>query len=1042
MIDRALDAVGEHQQTWTRSDLMWAISNALPADLGVDAGEERQLLDQLTDRALAEAIPTKPEEDTADLPDEFRLANGKSSYQAPGSAKYTAPGQVTAERIMRESAVRTGAATITLGQANAVIARYAENGVELGADQKAAVHGVCTSGAFVEVLAAAAGTGKSVTVGAIAEAWAADGRRTVGLAPSQVAADVLAEERVTTWNLARWRGAQQRLDEGRAQDDDEQLRLRAGDLVVVDEAGMAATEDLAEVARRCEKAGAKMLLVGDQRQLAAVGPGGAMADLGARAASYELTEVRRFRVPWEGEASLRLRDGDRVAIEQYDKHGRLHEAGTPEEAEQAAERAWLADTIAGRTALLLVGSNEQAARASARLRAELVRLGRVSEQGVALGRDGTTAGVGDLVQARRNAWGLRGWEGNERVPINRETYRVVGVRDDGGLQVAKVIGRTDTGGDELAAPIALPRDYVDQHLSLAYASTVHAAQGRTVDTSHTVVAPSSDAASVYVGLTRGREGNDAWIVTRPLPSDAPVGAAQEVEPRPGRAVLEEVLERAEDQRGALAEQEQAAEDAASVRTNIDRLVDGISTLTAGRWSGLFDRLAAAGTITEEQRRELAADRAMGSVERLLRLAEVAGHDPGDALRQVLEGKTLAGANSPAQVLHKRLRDSLGELGAKISSFRDLIPAAVPEKARGYLERLADSGDDRRRELGARVAAEAPRWAVETLGAVPEDPVARAEWEHRAGWAAADRELDDYDSDVYPLGPAPPPGLPEKRAVWWTAHDELGLPDVGPEEESLSDGRLRTRVAAYMRERIWAPRYVADELAATNDAAAARRADAELWAAHADTLTDPGEAQRLRDDAAAARAEAEQLVERAAQLEEADKARARWYAHTAVTRERALRAKATLERRGIDVERPADETTAREWLAAERAAREREDAHRPIHDTDLAAEETVDAAPAPGDGPVVETAVLDIRDVAVPDETEFADADPRRRVPEQHETTVAVARAQEAVAEIDARHDADRTGEADIEAEQIAWWATAGEHDPDSDDADEHVMSGG
>jgi hypothetical protein len=1042
VIDRALAEVGRHQQTWTRSDLMWAVSNALPARLGVDGGEVRELLDRLTDLALSEAIPTRPEETAEDLPAVFRVADGRSAYQAPGAAKYTAPGQVTAERILRENAVRTGAPAISLDAANAAIARYAENEHELGADQAAALRGVCTSGAYVEVLAAAAGAGKSWTVGAISEVWGAHGHRTVGLAPSQVAADVLADEGVTAWNLARWRGAQQRIDEGRVQDDDEQLRLRAGDLVVVDEAGMAATEDLAEVARRCERAGAKMLLVGDKRQLAAVGPGGAMADLGARAASYELTEVRRFRAPWEGEASLRLRDGDRVAIEQYDKHGRLHEVGTPEEAEQAAERAWLADTISGRTALLLVGSNEQAARASARLRAELVRLGKVAEHGVPLGRDGTTAGVGDLVQARRNAWDLRGWEGNERAAINRETYRVVGIRDDGGLQVAKVLGRTDTGEDELATPIALPRDYVEQHLSLAYASTVHAAQGRTVDTAHTVVAPSSDAASVYVGLTRGREGNDAWIVTRPLPADAPVGAAQEVKPRPGRAVLEEVLERAEEQRGALAEQEQTAEEAASVRTNIDRLVDGINVLTAGRWSGLFDRLAAAGTITEEQRRELAADRSMGSVERLLRHAEVAGHDPTDTLRQVLDGRTLAGAHSPAQVLHKRLRDSLGELTAKIGSFRDLIPAVVPEQVRGYLERLADSGDDRRRELGARIAAEAPQWAVETLGAVPDDPVARAEWEHRAGWAAAHRELDDHASDLDPLGSAPPAGLPEKRAVWWTAHDELGLPDVGPEEESLSDGRLRTRVAAYLRERVWAPRYVADELAATNQAAAARRADAELWAARADTLDDPAEAQRLRDDAAAARAEAEQLAERAAQLEEADKARARWYAHTAGTRERALRAKATLERRGIDVERPEDETTAREWLAAERTAREREDAHRPIHETDLAVEETVDDAPASGDGPVVETAVPDIRDVAVPDGTEFADADPRRRVPDEHETTVAVVQAREAVAEIDARHHSDRTREADLEAEQIAWWATAGEHDPDSDGADEHVMSGG
>ena len=86
------------------------------------------------------------------------------------------------------------------------------------------------------------------------------------------------------------------------------------------------------------------------------------------------------------------------------------EGGTAEQAETAAGRAWLADTLAGRESLLLVSSNAAAARASAALRADLIALGRVVESGVALGRDGwqgTVAGVGDLVQARRNGWELK-----------------------------------------------------------------------------------------------------------------------------------------------------------------------------------------------------------------------------------------------------------------------------------------------------------------------------------------------------------------------------------------------------------------------------------------------------------------------------------------------------------------------------------------------------------------------------------------------------------------------------------------------------------
>ena len=82
-----------------------------------------------------------------------------------------------------------------------------------------------------------------------------------------------------------------------------------------------------------------------------------------------------------GPESLRLRDGDTTVVDEYAKHGRLVDAGSVEQAEQAAARAWLADTLAGRGTLLVVGTNAAAAGVSTQLRAELVRLGRVHEAG-------------------------------------------------------------------------------------------------------------------------------------------------------------------------------------------------------------------------------------------------------------------------------------------------------------------------------------------------------------------------------------------------------------------------------------------------------------------------------------------------------------------------------------------------------------------------------------------------------------------------------------------------------------------------------------
>jgi len=1021
IVERAVAAVGDARQSWSRHDVLRYLSEALPGHLDLDPHEVRELLEALADRALKEVVLLGGAEPTEGLPAHLVLADGRSAYQDPSGARYATRGQLAADQVLRQAAVRRGAAALTEAEAAAVVARFAESGRELGADQAAALRGVLTSGAAVEVLSAAAGTGKSFTVGALREAWETSGRRVFGLAPSQVAAHVLTEEGLTARNVTDWLGAQRRLNEHRSGEADEGLRLHTGDLVVVDEAGMTSTPDLVAVHERCQAAGAKLLLVGDPRQLAAVGPGGTLADLGEHGIRYELAEVRRFTADWERHASLGLRDGDPAALETYQRHGRLIDGGTAEQTEAAAGRAWLADTLAGRESLLLVSSNEAAARVSAELRAQLVTLGHVTEQGVPLGRQGTVAGVGDLVQARRNGWELKGWEGNTRAPINRECYRVTAIREDGGLTVAPVHGRDQAGGEVLGAPLHLPAAYVAEDLTLGYASTVHAAQGRTVDTAHAVIGAGTDAAAAYVALTRGRERNTAWAVTRAVPEDAPTGQTHEVAPRTARAVLADVLDadrpqRAAPERSALAEQEHQAEAAQSMQKHLDRLGAEVADATAGRTGAWLDRLTAVGVLRDDQRVALAADEAYGSLERLLRTAELAGHDPAEVLENALCARPLDGAKSPARVVHGRIATELrGTLTPRLTSYADLIPAQLPDDTHARLQRLADGADDRRRELGERTAVDAPQWAREALGPVPDETVARAEWEHAAGWAAAHRELSGHTDEADPLGAAPPAGLAEQHAAWRAAHDALHLPETGGDEDELTDGQLRIRVRAMEREETWAPRYVGDELDVAEQAAQRHAADAQVWAARVDTAQDPAEARRLRAAAAAAQAEADALAECVADLDTADTARARWYAATAATRDTAARARGALEARGIDPDDPREQITAAEWLAAHRAEQAAEDAHRQVHDdADLhdPAREADRAATLATEWPQLETAIPDVRDVSQPDAAEHTDPQQPHRVPTVDETAEAVTKAQTALAEIAARRDADAAREAE------------------------------
>ncbi len=1024
---------------------MRAVVAALPDNLGgLDADDVRALVESLTDTALNAGegelaggatslygATSLTYDMDAPVPDELRLGDGRSAYQPPAGRLYATVGQLAAERALREATVKRGRAAVSAEAAAEAIARYTEaTGVELGADQAAAVRGVLTSGAAVEVLVGPAGTGKSCTIGALAAAWTDQATwgegsqppRVVGLAASQIAADVLAGEGLTAANVARWLAAQQRLEAGRGSREDEAWRLRAGDLVVVDEASMADTTAIARIYRYVDAAGGKLLLTGDHRQLTAVGAGGAFDLVVREAVTYELAEVRRFAATWERDASLRLRDGDLSAVRDYDRHGRLIDAGTVEQAAAAARRAWLADTLAGRRSLLLVDTNEQAAQVAAEARADLVRLNRVGDDvTVPLERDGNRAGVGDLVQARLLAPHLRGYEGNTAGPVNREYYRVTATRPDGGLIVAPIVG-TGPDGERLGAAMVLPGSYVREHVVLGYASTVHSAQGLTVDTSHTVLTPWSSAASAYVALTRGRECNTAYVATLTAPPDAPAGEVHQAERRSPAALLADVIESTEPDPAALTAAEESAAAARSLATIGARLADAGEMLAHARHAALFDRLTEAGLISTDQRQALAADPAAPALSQLLRNAELAGHDSERVLADVLTGRSLDGARSVAQVLHHRLSEHLdGQLTPRGDTFADRLPPTTSPTWSRYLQRLADLADDRRRELGAQVAEQTPQWAVEALGPVPADPVAREEWEHRAGIVAAYREWVGWDDPAQPIGPAPRLGAVEARASWHAAWRALGRPEATAEEAELSNGALRVRVRAWEREQTWALAWVGDDLAATAQAAARYRQDAEIARARAAAATSKAERAAAQQEADHATAMADILTEQQRRLELVATARAAWYAHTAATREAAHRARAELARRGVAIEDPPDAVTAEQWLAFQAEAVRAEDPHRRITPQDLAGDydahrdylntldEARQAEPAarmtPERSPTTPTAAL-------PD-----------GIPTLAETAAQVLRAQEALLRLADRVDLDARRRVEEEADlanQLAW----------------------
>jgi hypothetical protein len=919
VVAEAVAACQLSRAAFSRSELVRQVLLALPDNLPTVRVAE--IAETLADQALSapgQLVQVTGAQPTRTVPRELQLASGASAYAAPGGIRYATHGHLVAEQALRRASVERGRREADVHEVERWLTKSAP-GQSLGPDQAAAVRGLMTSGAALSVLVGPAGTGKSHTVGALSEGWSKlTGGRVFGLATSQIATEVLAEDGVTARNISQWLILQARLaQDGQARPVDRQFQLTADDLVVVDEASMVDTVQLERIRAHVDQAGARLILTGDPRQLAAVGAGGAMEMLADGVAeTYTLAEVRRFNNAWEREASLRLRDGDQDVIHEYDRRGRIMTTSTRENAGAQAARAYLGDSLSGKASIVVVPTNAEAASISAHIRDELVQLGRVQAEGTILGLDGNVCGVGDLVQTRRNNWSLG--------VINRRRYVVEEIRESGEM-VVRVDGTTELR--------TLPASYVDRHLTLGYASTAHSAQGITVDTSHAVVSEQLGAEGLYVAMTRGREANTAWVITQPEVADEETGATHARERRSANAVIADVLDQeTELERAALVQRAEDLRRAGSMYTihaQYEEAMRFVNRIRTDRW---LDRLAAEDVVSEDERLALASDQATDQLSRLLRAAELAGHSPTLVLREAVTEQHLDNAQSIAQVLQYRITQQLGSMRPTEDQLGDSQPVDVPEHWQQHLDELSEAAAGRRRQLGAEAAGAPEDWALEALGAVPDDLIARAEWEHRAGIVAAYREAHPSDhEDGVVIGPAPGTSTPEKRAAWYAAWTALGRPEASAEETNLSEGALRVRVKAWQREQQWAPPSVNAEMRATGQNRARYEQEAAILRARADATRDQDERDRLTEEAAGREALAETMQEVEAGLAAVAEERAAWYIETAATREAAERAQAALSLRGRDIGGEDDRLTTEEWLAAHDAAVRAEEAARDRHE---------------------------------------------------------------------------------------------------------------
>jgi len=510
-----LTRLGAARSAWNQADLRGEVEQLIArAGVVADPAVRAGLAEDVTARAATGCVALLDR----DIPEHVR--------------GWSSPAVIAAEADLSGRLAVRGAIGARDASPEQVAAAAAAVGAVLDPAQEQAAAALAGDHPLV-LITGAAGAGKTTTLATARTALEQDGHQLVVVTPTLKAARTARAETGARAGSAAWlahqhgwrwdpAGAWSRLQPGQVDPGGGRAYtgptggavLTAGDLLVVDEAGMADQDTARALLTIADQHGVRVGLVGDPHQLAAVGRGGVL-DLAQRWAERTVTldVIHRFTRTAEiapgitgtvpdvdyADLSLRMRAGaDPGAV--FD---RLAERGQvalyPDEATRlaaVAEAAAQARAVGVATAVA-VATREQAAGLNTAIRDRLVELGLVDDTITALAAGGQPVGVGDLVATRRN----------DRTAdvANRDTWTVTAVDADGGLSI--------TGP---AGPRTLTPAYVAGHVELAYASTVHGVQGDTAQTGHLLLDEHTGAGAAYVGMTRGRTVNTAHLIADTL----------------------------------------------------------------------------------------------------------------------------------------------------------------------------------------------------------------------------------------------------------------------------------------------------------------------------------------------------------------------------------------------------------------------------------------------------------------------------------------------------------------------------------------------
>jgi conjugative relaxase-like TrwC/TraI family protein len=746
--------VEQDRSTWKDSHLQ-AEAERVARRVAQATGQDVQALTRdITAAAVQRSISLTPPE-LNPTPAQLQRSNGESVFRIHRADEFTSEKTLRTEEAILGAARTRGGFAMERQAFDDAMRRFNDRAIadghhELNAGQIKLARQFATGGHRIETGIGPAGTGKTTAMRATIYAVEAGGGRVLALGTTGKAAEVLGRELGATADTADMLLQAHANAKRSGRPVAEQHRIDANTLLLVDEASMAGTPLMGRLLALADEHGAALRPLGDPAQHGSIGAGGVLRLLERETDVTRLEEVHRFtgeHATAEAAASLKLRTGDTTGLDFYIERGRVF-AGTRDEVMDRIYTDWHADTTAGKSSLMIAGTNEEVSALNARARADRVAQGQVQEDGRLLA-DGNTVGTGDVILTRNTDRSLRMNQGKDWV-TNNAMWTVTAVGPYGVMAKSHVHGGT----------VTLPLEYVDEHVQLGYARTSHGTQGDTVSTGGAVIDPDrTTREELYVDSTRAKEENRLYVVIdKPLDSS---GHTDDERENSIRGALEQVLGR----EGAT---KSATETLRGEQDNAHSLTTLLPQYDHGRVAALDPKALerAAQAVRDALPAELAAniinDEAWSTF-----AARLVDHDlAGTALHTRLQGLVrprdldeISPIQSPARVYWYRLGpvtaigtdlEPVPGLPKWVTPFNDRI--GEPE-VRTWLHGQQELMRDRITSLVDQVVAEPPAWA-EPFGQIPTDPAQAERWRENMGRIVAYREAFEVPASEAVLSEEP------------------------------------------------------------------------------------------------------------------------------------------------------------------------------------------------------------------------------------------------------------------------------------------------